>query len=252
MTSGAVYDAAADAWAAGPQRVYAALAEAMLDVAPVALPGANVLDVGSGTGVAARAALDRGAVAATAVDLAVRMLQHRDRRVAAVVADATRLPFGPGRFDLVVSAFCLSHLDRPAAAVAEARRVGGAFLASAFAAGPEHPAKAAVDEVMQGFGFQPPAWYADLKARTGLEDPAVLGALARDAGFREVTVDERVVDVGLRSPQDLVDWRWGMAHLAPWVLGLDPETAARARTSCLRAVAGMLPVRLGMLVLSAR
>ena len=46
----AAYDAAAGLWAAGPERVYAALAAALLASADVPLAGRRVLDMGAGTG----------------------------------------------------------------------------------------------------------------------------------------------------------------------------------------------------------
>lgn len=46
-----------------------------------------------------------------------RALRHR------VAARAEGLPFGAGTFDLVVSAFVLEHVERPAEALAEVHRV---------------------------------------------------------------------------------------------------------------------------------
>ncbi len=97
---------------------------------------ARVLDLGAGTGVAGRAALAAGARSVVCADSAAR---HAAPRAAAglhpVAADATALPFRDGCFDLVLAAFCLGHLDRPVAGLREARRVGAALAASAFAPG---------------------------------------------------------------------------------------------------------------------
>ncbi|MDQ2816042.1 MAG: hypothetical protein M3Z75_30430, partial [Actinomycetota bacterium] len=46
------YDVAAQNWADGPGPVYARLAQALVAAAPVPLPGALVLDLGAGTGLA--------------------------------------------------------------------------------------------------------------------------------------------------------------------------------------------------------
>jgi predicted RNA methylase len=48
------YTAAADSWAAGPERVYAPLAAALVGAATRPAAGCRVLDLGAGTGVAGR------------------------------------------------------------------------------------------------------------------------------------------------------------------------------------------------------
>jgi ubiquinone/menaquinone biosynthesis C-methylase UbiE len=253
MSIRAAYDAAAESWASGPAKLYARLAETLLDSTPVPLVGAAVLDVGTGTGVAARAAHARGATTVVGTDISTGMLAHRAPHVAGLVCDALRLPFADGTFDVVVSAFCLSHLRDPAAAVTESRRVAPAYLASAFAPGTEHPAKAVIDDVMSGYGFQVPAWYTAMKQSAGaaVEDPDTLAGLADRAGFSHIDVVQREVDAGLATPADVVAWRWGMAHLAPFVAALSPDETTRARAACEAAVAGMPPVRISMLALSA-
>jgi demethylmenaquinone methyltransferase/2-methoxy-6-polyprenyl-1,4-benzoquinol methylase len=247
------YDAAAEAWAAGPAYVYARLGEAMLDHSPVALAGAAVLDVGAGTAVVADAALRRGARRAVATDVSLEMLRRRSPTIPAVVGDAVRLPFADRAFDLVAAGFCLSHLDDPAAALTEWQRVAGAVVTSAFAPGPPHPAKVAVDEAMERLGFVPPRWYARMKKDSeSIEDPAVLEALLRAAGFASVRVHERTVDAGLDSPDDVVRWRFGMAHLAPWVAGLSDTQRREASEAARGAVADLGPVTIGVLAAAGR
>jgi ubiquinone/menaquinone biosynthesis C-methylase UbiE len=141
----AAYDAGAQRWSSGPEALYARLAAAMLRIAAITVRDARVLDLGAGTGVASRAALEAGAAQAVAVDIAAAMLRRRGPGIAPVVADAARLPFPAGTFDLVLSACCLSHLPDPQRAIHEARRVGAVLVASAFAPGWTHPAKAAVE-----------------------------------------------------------------------------------------------------------
>ena len=86
------------------------------------LAGGRVLDLGAGTGVAGRAALAAGARSVVSADSALGMLRRCPARLHPVAADATALPFRDGCFDLVLAAFCLGHLDRPARACA--RRAG--------------------------------------------------------------------------------------------------------------------------------
>jgi hypothetical protein len=78
-----------------------------------------------------------------------------------------------------------------------------------------------------------------------------LSHLAHTAGFWQVQVHHLEVDTGLDSPAAVVDWRTGMAHLAPFVAGLAPDVRARARAEAEEAVAPLLPVVLPMLALSA-
>lgn len=249
----AAYDASAVSWRRGPEAVYARFAEAMLALAPQPLAGVSVLDVGAGTGVAARAALRRGAASAVATDIAAGMLAGRSPAVRAAVADACRLPFRDDTFDLVTAAFCLGHLPDPEAAMAEIRRVGRAVSASAFVPGPGHPVKGAVDEAFTRVGFTVPEWYRHQKEvlEPRVDDPEGLAALARVAGFTEVTVRRVDVDTGLDTPEAAVAWRLGMAHLAPFVATLDPEVRDRASAEAQAAVAAYLPVVVPILVLSA-
>jgi ubiquinone/menaquinone biosynthesis C-methylase UbiE len=245
------YDAAADAWVDGPARVYARLTEAMLDHSPVAWAGARVLDVGAGTAVACDVALRRGARLAIASDVAEGMLRRRTPSVPAVLADAARLPFADAAFHLVTAGFCLSHLPDPGAALAEWRRVAGAVVASAFAPGPPHPAKTAVDDAMASLGFVTPGWYREVKdLSSAVEDPAALTQHARAAGFRSVRVIPGRVDTGLDTPREIAAWRLGMAHLAPWVAGLAEDRRREVRAAAEDAVAGMGPVLIEVLVLS--
>jgi SAM-dependent methyltransferase len=181
------------------------------------------------------------------------MLRRRTPPTHAVLADAARLPFAGDTFDLVMGGFCLGHLPDPGAALAEWRRVGPATVATAFASGPAHPAKVAVDEAAERFGFLSPPWYEQLKAEREpqVEDPELLASLARSAGFREATVTQLAVDTGVHTPAEIVSWRWGMAHLAPFVEGLTEERRAVARRESEDAVAGIGPVIVDIQVLSA-
>lgn len=247
------YDRAAESWRHGPEAVYARLAEALVAVAPVPLADARVLDVGAGTAVAARAALACGAASAVATDIAARMLRGRPPEIGAVLADGALLPFRDGAFDLATAAFCLGHMDDPTAALGEMRRVASAVLASAFQPGPGHPVKSAVDDAFSRAGFTAPAWYVHQKDRLEprVDDPDALARLARAAGFESIHVHRLDVDTGLETPAAVVDWRIGMAHLAPFVAGLDPDVLAQARAEAEEAVAPLMPVAISIVALSA-
>ena len=230
------YDAAAGDWADGPGPMYGPLARSLVAAAPVPLAGRLVLDLGAGTGVAGRAALAAGARRVVAADLSEAMLR-RGRGRTPVVADAVALPFRAGRFDLVLAAFCLNHLGSVEDGLAEARRVGAAIAASTFAPGWTHPAKDAVDDALRSFGYQPPDWYVALAPGSRAGDPEVLAASAAAAGFARVQVRTVAVPTELSAPAELVSWRLGMAHYAPFLRSLDPAGRAAARRAAERAVA---------------
>jgi SAM-dependent methyltransferase len=246
------YDRSADAWTAGPEQVYARLAQTLVDAAPVPLGGARVLDLGAGTGVASRAALAAGAALVVAVDNAVGMLR-RGGSIPPVLAEACALPFAADSFDLVVAAISLGHVTDPVQALRETRRVGDALLVSAFEAGWTHPAKDAVDAALAPFGFRPPSWYVTLKrdVEPRVDDPANLAALATTAGYRDVSVRTVPVVTGLDTPAQLAGWRLGMAHVAPFVQALRAPERAAARRAAESTLVGAPPLVVPMVVLAA-
>jgi malonyl-CoA O-methyltransferase len=105
-------------------------------------PPLAVLDLGAGTGHAAKAIKQKFRRAAvTAVDVAAPMVamarkQSRFwRRIKCVEADVRQLPFPDRSFDLVFSSLMLQWVDPLDDALTEVRRVlkpGGLFLASSF------------------------------------------------------------------------------------------------------------------------
>ena len=96
-------------------------------------------------------------------------------------------------------------------------------------------------------------WYVELKSQeSDVEDPDALANLARRAGYDEVEVARVDVETGVATPEAMVDWRWGMAHLAPFVASLGPERRREAREAAEAAVEGQPPVVVPMLALSAQ
>jgi len=248
---GSAYDAASALWRAGPERMYGPLAEAMADHAPVDLRDSRVLDAGAGTGVAGAALRRRGARSVVALDLAPGMLPGPP--ALATVGDLTRLPFRDGSFDLAAAAFSLNHFEDPTDVMTELRRVARALLATVFEPTWDHPAKEAIEAVVVRHGFVPPEWYVTFKAAgwAGEPGPAEMEGRARAAGYSSAHAEVVEVDTGLGTPADLVAWRFGMAHTAPFVATLAPDELAQVRQEAELAVAGMPPLVVAMVVLSA-
>ena len=162
--------------------------------------GPRLLDVGTGTGTLAIAALERWpALEVTGVDPSGGMLElardaARERlphgqadRYRTEVGWADELPFEDGAFDLAVSSFVLQLVPNRGAALREVRRVlrpGGTFAWVAWQRGdrPYEPDRIA-NEVLDEAGFDPP----EAGGRNGdLASPAAAAHAMRRAGFRLV------------------------------------------------------------------
>jgi SAM-dependent methyltransferase len=228
------YSTSAGAWAAGPDAYYGRLAAVLVQTAGDRIRGASVLDVGAGTGAVTRAALDAGAARVVAADLSFGMLAHdRGERPPAVVTDVRATPFRAGAFDAATAGCVLNHLPDPAAAVRELGRVvrpGGVVVASTFGDEFTHPMKNAVDDALAQYGHRAPSWHTRVKTdyEPPLATPAGLlqAAAGAGAGQDRARVVDVQVDSGLRTPDDFVRLRLGMASNAPFYASLDPGTQA--------------------------
>ena len=239
-----LYGDAAEGWASGAELVYSPLAAALVGSSPDDLTGALVLDVGAGTGAGSRALVDVGA-RPIAVDLVHGMLAHdRERRPPAAVADVYALPLSTDSFDAAIAPFVINHLDRPTDGLRELGRVvrpSGSILASTFAEDERFPAKAIIDDVAVLHGWTATPAYQWLKKHatplTGrAEDVA---ALAREADLVDVQAVEMAVELGISSPEALVRYRFGQAHLSGWLTSLSDAGRARLHDEAVRAVTAM-------------
>jgi ubiquinone/menaquinone biosynthesis C-methylase UbiE len=228
----------ADAWAADAALAYGPLARHLVARAPEPVLGAVALDAGAGSGLAGDALRALGAHV-VAADQEFDMARYAARSGPAVAADVTALPFRPGVFDVVVAAFVVNHLPDPVAGLSELRRVtrsGGAVLASTFSAD-RATAKAAVDEVAEGFGFVRPPWYTEVqKSQLAVGDVDSLERALTAAGFAAASITEESVDVGLASPEDVVRYRLGMPHLHGFTASLSADTRRRFVAEAVSAV----------------
>lgn len=242
------------AWRLGPHAVYRRFAAAAVAALDRALVGLMAADVGAGAGAMGLELAARGARVVYA-DRSLDMVREAPPPQR-LVGDITALGLRSAAFDVTAAGFVLSHVDRPEAALTELARVTrpcGHVLATAFPSGDEHPIKAAVNAVLAGAGYEPPAWYAHLKetgeARVG--DPVTLRLLAERAGLRAVRVDTVAATLAGLAPWAVVAWRLGMAPVAPFLAGLPAPQRARLTADAMDAVqraAGPDDMRLLVLV----
>lgn len=235
------YAGAAEGWATGAWRVYEPLAADLVAHAPHTLAGRLVLDAGAGTGFGSAALAAVGA-RTVALDRSVDMLSwERASRPPSVVGDVGELPFADGVVDDVLAGFVLNHLADPVAGLCELARVtrpGGALLASAFSNDSRSTARDRVDDAACSHGFVVPDWYVELKATaTNLLGTATdVSGAASASGWAAVDVIESAVDVGVRTPADLVDYRLGQAQFSDWLSSLSAERRRSVRQSLIETV----------------
>jgi SAM-dependent methyltransferase len=252
------YAAAASGWAGGAELVYRPIARELVALAPHTLAGRTVLDIGAGTGAASAALIDQGA-RPVAVDLSHHMLLWEStRRPPAAVGDVTRLPFHRDAVDDAVAAFIFNHLLDPAAGITEAMRVirpGGALLACVYSNDSRSEVRDALDAAARSEGWLPPEWYLEVKQRTAplLGTAENMRVVATGCGLRDVRVDERPVDVGVTSADQLVSYRLGQHLYTPWLRQFDPAGAVEIRSRLVEAIAPMMaPYRPIVVFLAAR
>jgi ubiquinone/menaquinone biosynthesis C-methylase UbiE len=134
-------------------------------------PPKTVLDLGTGTGSAALAAARKFPNAEViGADLSERMIEHARRRVSDAdasrvrfeVADASRLPYEDGRFELVSLANMIPFFDELGRVVAP----GGHVLLS-FSVGPATPIYVSPERVRRELSARGFTDFADFEAGSG-------------------------------------------------------------------------------------
>jgi SAM-dependent methyltransferase len=230
----------AGAYERGFARLTAHTAGPLLDAAGVAA-GTRLLDVGTGPGVVAGAAVERGA-RVTAVDAEPSMAEAAARNVPGLdvrVAVLPDLPLNDGEFDAVTGNFVINAVGEPEAVLAELGRVlhAGGRLALTCWDYPPAPALGVAAEAIEAAGVP---WPDDVPVPPFREysSPGAFEALLAGTGFTEAMA--RLLSWEYRV--DPEQW-WTDVYLARVgsngrvIAQQDPATVARIKTEYDRLIA---------------
>ncbi len=187
----ASWEERADAYAADVGVLTRGAIWALLDAARVT-EGTRLLDVATGPGFVAQAAVGRGAVV-TAVDQSAAMVGLARTALPEITIHQTsveQLGLADDAYDAVVAGFLLNHLARPERALAELTRVlapGGRLAMSVWAEPVANPAMGLIGEVVTELGitgavppgpdstyFSNEGRFTDLLTGAGLQDVIVV------------------------------------------------------------------------------
>jgi ubiquinone/menaquinone biosynthesis C-methylase UbiE len=163
-----------------------------------AASGTTMLDVGTGTGIAAQAALDAGA-RVIGVDESLGMLRvARSIRPGLVTAaaEAIDLPFRDATFDALVASFVLAHFTKYQTALYDMLRVvrsGGRVALSSWADGEDELSRTWLELVEEVVPRQilVPALNERLPWRERFRDRGAVQEAMMDAGLRHVRAEVR-------------------------------------------------------------
>jgi SAM-dependent methyltransferase len=230
----------ATAYERGFARLTAHTAGALLDAAGVTA-GTRLLDVGTGPGVVAEAAVARGA-RVTAVDAEPSMAEAAARSVPGLdvrVAVLPDLPLNDGEFDAVTGNFVINAVGDPPAALAELGRVlrAGGRLALTCWNYPPGPVQSVAADAIEAAGVP---WPDDIPVPPFREysSPGAFEALLTGTGFAEATARR----VSWEYRVDPEQW-WAEVYLSRVgsngvVIGRqDTATVARIKTEYDRLIA---------------
>jgi len=225
------YDAVAEPYARVRAIHYTLLARDLVALVAPAFRS-RVLDVGAGTGIAARAALAATGTDGTvvAVDPSIEMLRRLEARgrIPAAVGATPSLPFGPARFDAVVANLVVADVPDYRSALADMVRVvrpGGRLGVSVWGALGDAPP---VDD-----GLERAAYEIWAKVAAEAADPDAVEEAAREAlpwgtWFADpVHVRAALTEAGLeRVELTGRAYRYRLSH-ADWLAAVG--TSAKAR-----------------------
>jgi len=170
----------------------------LVAAAPVAA-GTRVLDVGTGTGAVARAAIAAGAALVVGIDPSFPMLRAASGEagpIRYVAAEAIDLPFRAGGFDVVLSAFAVSHFAKADTALFDMMRVlrsGGRFGVAAWGNDEDEFTRAwnGVAEEYAEHEIMRDAYQRAMPSAARFSDPTRLKDALHEAGLRDIAIERR-------------------------------------------------------------
>lgn len=202
---------------------------------------ARVLDVACGSGIVARTAATRVGPQGRVVGLdfnpgmleaARRASEVEGLAIEWVQGNAQALPFDDGAFDLVFCQHGLQFFPDRAGALAEMHRVlapGGEAAISTWRGLDQNPFSAAYERAVRRHVAS-----AALETPFSLGDPAELGALLVEAGFRDVSVEPLEIEASYPRVEAFIEMR------------------IRASAAGIPALQGMTPAELDAFVAAVR
>lgn len=220
--------------------------EAML--ADAVAPGAQVLDIGCGTGATTIAAARRAGAggSATGIDVSGPMLAlARERAARAGVAarflqaDAQTAALEPASFDSLISRFGVMFFGDPVAAFANllrATRAGGALTALAFRAAAENPFMTTAERAAAPHLPNLPPRKPDGPGQFAFADRDRVTGILGSAGWR--AIDIRPVDVSCAFPRAHLDRYFTRLGPVALVLQQAPEALRERVVDSVRAAFG--------------
>lgn len=199
--------------------------------------GTKVLDVGTGTGVAAQAAIEAGA-RAVGIDQSIAMLRvgRRERpTVAFAAAEAIDLPFRDGPFDAVIGNFVLSHFRRYETALFDMIRVlkpGGRVALTSWS-DVKDDLQATWGELVESVmprELLEPVWAAAAPWHARFTDRQAVEQALIDAGLRRVRTERRRFQFRYSQDDYLAGQEiWATGRFVKEMLGGDAWSAFQAR-----------------------
>ncbi len=160
-------------------------------------PATTLLDLGCGTGLFARAAIDRGA-RVTGIDLDPAAVARATAEVPGAVfavGNAQEPPSGP--FDVVAGVQLLMHVPDPVAVLVAAARVGSVVAATVWGQAEECDVRVFGEALAPWLGQRPPSG-------PSITEPARLRAVTGQAGLDVERVDQVVCPFHYADEEELL------------------------------------------------
>ncbi len=230
----AYFDSAASDYPSAIEPALGPLAEGVVEHARLR-SGECVLDLGTGTGLAARAAANQ-AGEVVGLDISRRMLAAARPPLSwhPAQGDMHYLPFPAGRFDVVLASFALNSTD-PRRALVEARRVlkpGGRLVIQEWDAQDEL-SEIIADTVAAYATEEPPPALLTLRQQMeapipwdSIQSTEELTHLIEQAGFSQVQVCQAIANVRLPDMEALLRYKLAWPIRRAEISAMPPEVRA--------------------------